>query len=91
MIVEFRDSNLEDLFVNGSSSKIDKKLHRNILLILDHLNGASGPRDCTGVKNFHPLKGDRKGEYSMHVNGNFCVTFVFEGQNVRILDLEDYH
>lgn len=91
MIVEILNKHLEDLFATGSTAKISKQFHKNVLRILDHLNSATCPQDCIGVKDFHPLKGDRKGDYAMHVNGNFCITFRFEGQNVIILDLEDYH
>ncbi|MBP2232540.1 proteic killer suppression protein [Azospirillum agricola] len=27
----------------------------------------------------------------MHVSGNWCITFTFDGTDVTILDLEDYH
>ncbi|MBJ2966081.1 type II toxin-antitoxin system RelE/ParE family toxin, partial [Salmonella enterica subsp. enterica serovar Kentucky] len=39
----------------------------------------------------HPLKGDRQGEYSLEVNGNWRVVFKLEEPNVFDVDLEDYH
>lgn len=39
----------------------------------------------------HPLKGDRKGEWSMRVSANWRITFEFEDSDAYILDLEDYH
>ncbi|TCS59967.1 RelE-like HigB toxin of type II HigAB toxin-antitoxin system [Varunaivibrio sulfuroxidans] len=60
-------------------------------MIMDHLDAVASLDDCSGVKDFHPLKGGRRGEYAMHVNGNWCITFTFDGRNVEILDLEDYH
>jgi len=39
---------------------------------------------------FHALKGDRKGEYALTVNGNYRLTFRFENSDVD-LNLEDYH
>jgi proteic killer suppression protein len=38
-----------------------------------------------------PLKGERKGEYSVEVNGNWRVVFKVEEPNVLDVDLEDYH
>jgi hypothetical protein len=40
---------------------------------------------------FHPLKGDRKGEYAITVTGNYRMTFRFENGDVLDLNLEDYH
>jgi plasmid maintenance system killer protein len=39
----------------------------------------------------HPLKGDRKGEWSMKVSGNWHITFSFTKGNAFDLNLEDYH
>ena len=40
---------------------------------------------------FHPLKGDRKGEYAITVTGNYRLTFRFEDGDVLDLNLEYYH
>ena len=39
----------------------------------------------------HPLKGSRKGCWSITVNGNWRLTFKFIDGNAYILDYEDYH
>ena len=39
----------------------------------------------------HELKGDRKGAWSITVSGNWRLTFSFEGEDARDVDLEDYH
>ena len=41
--------------------------------------------------NLHPLKGDRKGLWSISVSGNWRLTFEFTDGNVFVLDYEDYH
>ena len=87
----FRNTGLEELFVNGRSRRIGQRYHANIILILDFLHAVTGPMDCRGVKDLHQLKGDRKGTYSMHVTGNYCITFKFEGENATDIDFEDYH
>ena len=41
---------------------------------------------------FHPLAGDRKGEFAMTVTRNWRLTFrKFDDRTVADLDLEDYH
>lgn len=79
------------LFETGKSARIGKPYHHNILLILELLDSISGPSDCVGVKNFHELKGNRKGTYALHVGGNYVVTFTWDGANLRNVDFEDYH
>ena len=39
----------------------------------------------------HELKGDMRGHYSISVNGNWRLTFRFEGEDVILLDYQDYH
>jgi proteic killer suppression protein len=39
---------------------------------------------------FHPLKGDRTGHYAVWVNKNWRVTFTFEGDDVVLVDYQDY-
>ncbi len=38
-----------------------------------------------------PPRGDRKGQFSMHVSGNRVITFIYDSPDVTVLDLEDYH
>lgn len=90
-IVAIKHKGLRELFEDGRSGKVAKNLQSNAILILDHLDAITNLEDCEGVKDFHALKGDRKGDYSMHVSGNWCITFAFDGADVIILDLEDYH
>lgn len=91
MIRSFKHKGLCELFEDGTSKYIDKKVQTNCVRILDHLDMATQPADLIGVKDFHPLKGDRQGSYSMHVNGNWCITFKFDGVDVVDVDFEDYH
>ncbi len=46
--------------------------------------------DIPGYR-LHPLKGIRKGFWSITVNGNWRLTFEFRDGNVHILNYEDYH
>jgi proteic killer suppression protein len=39
----------------------------------------------------HPLTGDLAGHYSVTVNGNWRLTFTFEGENAELVDYLDYH
>lgn len=39
----------------------------------------------------HPLKGNRKGIWSVWVSGNWRITFRFEKGDAYDVKLEDYH
>jgi antitoxin HigA-1 len=40
--------------------------------------------------NLHPLKGELVGHWSVKVNGNWQLTFSFEGEDVILVDCQDY-
>jgi proteic killer suppression protein len=91
MILKFRNKGLAELFVSDSTARINKIYHEKLVDLLDIMDAATGPKDLAGVAQFHQLKGDRKGTWSMHVSGNWVVTFRFDGQNITDVDFEDYH
>ena len=39
----------------------------------------------------HSLSGKPKGHYSVKVNGNWRMTFKFEGMDAILVDYQDYH
>ena len=39
----------------------------------------------------HALDGDLDGHFSIWVNGNWRMTFKFEGQDAVLVDYQDYH
>ena len=90
-IAKIKHKGFREVFETGSSGKVDGSLRTTALYILDFLDGISSLADCSGVKDFHPLKGKRTGEYSMRVSGNWVVTFTYDSPDVTVLDLEDYH
>ena len=63
-----------------------------IRIRLNVLNRARDLRDMNlpGL-GFHPLKGDRKGEFAITVTGNYRITFKFQDGDVFDVNLEDYH
>jgi len=46
--------------------------------------------DIPGCK-LHSLKGDRKGIWTITVNGSWRLTFEFSDDNVYVLDYDEYH
>lgn len=91
-ISRFRHKGLERLFSQGSSAGIPSKHATRLRLILGRLSVAREPRDMRlpGLE-LHPLKGARQGTWAVSVNGNWRVTFRFEGPDVTDVNYEDYH
>jgi proteic killer suppression protein len=92
MIRSFRSKPLAELWASGGTAKIDGRLHRRILLRLDRLDISTTPEQMNlpGF-DFHALRGFDPTRYSVHVNGPWCITFEFEGEDACRVDLEQYH
>jgi len=92
MIKGFKHKGLAKFFSSGSKSGIQSKHASRLRLILGRLNVSTCPKDMDlpGLK-LHELTGNRKGIWSVKVDGNWRVTFKFEGDNVDTVDYEDYH
>jgi proteic killer suppression protein len=46
--------------------------------------------NITGWK-LHPLKGELADHWTVKVNGNWRLTFTFEGEDAILVDYQDYH
>jgi len=91
MIESFMHKGLEELFEKGKSAKMQQALVGRALRRLDAINTAKTP-DVLNLPgfDFHPLQGKPK-RYSVHVNGPWCITFEWEGENALRINLENYH
>ena len=92
MIKSFKSKPLADLFLTGKSAKIDAKMQRRILVRLDRLDVAERPEEMNlpGF-DFQTLKGFNPTRYTVHVNGPWCITFEFDGDDAARVDFEQYH
>lgn len=92
MIKTFKHKGLERFYRSGSTAGIQANHQNRLRLILSNLSQAesSDDMDLPGLK-LHELKGERKGIWSVVVNGNWRVTFRFNGRDVEIVNYEDYH
>jgi len=92
MIKSFRHKGLRRFFETGSTAGIQAAHARKLRLELTALETAATIEDMA-VPGFHlhPLRGNRKGQWSMTVSGNWRVTFEFRDGNAYLLDYEDYH
>lgn len=92
VIVSFRHKGLEGLFTKGSKRGVQAAHVAKLKRILFALNEASSAVELM-VPSYrtHALKGDMEGHWSIWVNGNWRVTFRFLGNDVELVDYQDYH
>ena len=92
MIKTFKHKDLKDFFESGSKAGIRPdhayKLNRQLL----RLDIATSPADMNlpGWR-LHSLVGELSEHYSITVNGNWRLTFMFEGDDAILVDYQDYH
>jgi proteic killer suppression protein len=92
MIKTFRHNGIEKFFITGSKAGIQPKHARKLEEQLSTLNYAVRPEDMNLPGwDWHPLKSDLAGHWTVSVNGNWRLTFSFEGSDATLVDYQDYH
>jgi len=91
VIRTFRSRPLKTFWQTGKAGKIKQDLIKRLIRRLDALDAATRPEDLNlpGF-DFHRLHGDPP-RYTVHINGPWCVTFGFDGDDAIDVDLEQYH
>ena len=79
-------------FERGDARRIPAALAPRIRRILSDLDSAIQPRDMDlpGYR-LHPLRGDRRGQWSVRVSGNWRIVFRFRDGEAADVTLIDYH
>ncbi|MBI5660322.1 MAG: type II toxin-antitoxin system RelE/ParE family toxin [Nitrosomonadales bacterium] len=92
MIKSFRHKGVQRFFETGSKAGIQSQHERRLRLLLSRLDDATTAKDmdAPGWK-LHRLKGELKNHWSVWVDGNWRLTFTFEGKDAVLVDYQDYH
>lgn len=92
MIKTFRHKGLQIFWETGSNRGIPPELAPRIRRRLLALDAAKLISDLK-IPGFdlHQLKGNRAGEWSISVSGNWRITFRFVNGDAYDVNLEDYH
>ena len=92
MIRSFQHSRLERFFRTGSKAGIQPKHAGRLRIQLSAPDIASRPEDMQAPGwQWHALKADLSGHYAVPVNGNWRLTFRFEGRDAISVNDQDYH
>ena len=92
MIKSFRHKGIEQFFETGSKAGIPPAHASKLQRLLRRLDEAVSHQDMNipGWK-LHQLSGNMAGHYSVWINGNWRLTFAFEGTDAVLVDYQDYH
>ena len=92
MITSFQHKGLQGFFEAGSKAGIQPHHAPKLQRQLSRLDAAKRPEDMNLPGwNLHGLSGDLAGHYSVQVNGNWRMTFAFDGSDAVLVDYQDYH
>jgi proteic killer suppression protein len=92
VIRSFRDAEAEKLF-NDEFSRKYRAIERVAQRKLTTLDEAENLRDLAALPGNHleALKGDRKGQHSIRINGQYCLCFVWADGYATDVEIVDYH
>lgn len=92
MIKTFQHKGLKVFFETGNIAGIQAAHAPKLGAMLRRLNEATGPQGMNLPGwGLHPLKGELNGHFSLKVNGNWRMTFRFDGVDAVLVDYQDYH
>ncbi|NCF19825.1 MAG: plasmid maintenance system killer protein [Haliea sp.] len=97
MIVSFKDKATEDIF-DGKASKVARKacpqaLWRVASRKLDQLDSVTmlDELKVPPGNRLEPLLGNRKGQYSMRINDQYRICFIWTDAGPDAVEITDYH
>ena len=93
MIKSFKDKDTEKLFNRIPCRKWAKSVCQQALRKLLILDAAEKLIDLKIPPGSHlkALKGDRKGQYSIRINDQYRICFVWENENAYEVEIVNYH
>jgi proteic killer suppression protein len=92
MNISFRSKALRRYWEKNDPRGLNPQHVSKIEQILDMLELATSPEDMNLERlKFHKLTGENPPRWSVWVNGNWRITFSFDGEDAVAIDYEDYH
>ncbi|MBE2199648.1 MAG: type II toxin-antitoxin system RelE/ParE family toxin [Anaerolinea sp.] len=93
MIKSFASREAEKLFQRQPSRKLPNDIQRRARVKLEILDAAERLEDLQipPSNRLEKLKGDREGQYSIRVNNQWRVCFVWQDGDAYDVEIVDYH
>ena len=94
MVLSYRDKRTSD-FAAGKRVRAFSACERTARLKLDRMEAATAVKDLSALpgNRFEPLRGDRKGQYSIRINDQWRICFEWQqgATGPHNVEIVDYH
>ena len=93
MIRSFKNKDTEDIWKQIPVKNLPYQVQRVALRKLFMLHRAKLLKDLTvpPANRLEKLKGDRSGKYSIRINKQYRICFIWEGNDAYEVEIVDYH
>lgn len=93
MIKSFADKETERLWKGRKSKAVPGDVRERAVAKLTSINIATNVEELSipSGNRLHKLSGDREGQWSISINQQYRVCFVFEGGDAYEVEVVDYH
>ncbi len=93
MIKDFACGETEKIFRRGFSRKLPQSIQHRAKMRLDRLDAAIRLDDLRHPPSHHleALRGDRAGQYSIRINKQWRICFVWQDGHAWQVEITDYH
>jgi len=93
VIKSFRDKETEKIYSRARSAKLPGDIQQIALRKLRMINNAQNINDLRipPSNRLEKLSGDRAGQYSIRINDQWRICFVWKDNNAYYVEITDYH
>ncbi len=93
MILSFACKETEGIWRGSASRKLPRDIQERALRKLRQLDAAKNIEDLKNPpgNNLEGLKGNRKGQMSIRINGQWRLCFHWSGADAEQVEIVDYH
>ena len=93
MIRTFGDKRTQQIYTTGTAKRFPSDVLKRARRKLEYLDLAARLEDLMEPPSnrLHSLEGDRKGQYSIAINDQWRICFVFQDGDAYDVEICDYH
>ncbi|MBE0448973.1 MAG: type II toxin-antitoxin system RelE/ParE family toxin [Actinobacteria bacterium] len=93
MIKSFKDKETEKVYGREGSNKLPRDIQQVVLRKLRMINNAKDLNDLRipPANRLERLKGDREGQFSIRINDQWCICFLWQGGDAYEIEIIDHH
>jgi proteic killer suppression protein len=93
MIISFNDKETEKIWKGTVSTKLPFEIQQTARRKLRMINNSQNINDLRipPANRLEKLQGDLKNKYSIRINNQWRIVFIWDGSNCSELEIVDYH